>query len=409
LPVHAPSCPGTSSAAAARPVVPTWAPVDALIRPRVAADAARVLVVGPSPEMVGGMASVVGQMLELDLGPEYRLELLPFTHAANECETLPGKLRRHLEHGDALRRRLRAQPAAVVHLHTCSGFTFWRSLLDLRVAQGCGARVVLHVHGAAFDSFHAAAGAAARALIRWGMTRADAVVALSESWRAKLHAMAPRARITVVENAVELPPAVPRRYDGQSCRFLLLAKMDTWKGIDDLLDACTLIPAGISFGLTLAGPPGSAGDAGTLAAKIRRRHLQQRVRYVGPVQGRAKDGLFAEVDVYVQPSHHEGMPLALLEALAWGLPVVATRVGAVPEVLTEEREGLLVPPQEPELLGRTMARLATDGQLRSACSAAARRLAEDRFSLRRFRQDLRALYDALGSGALPGTRVCPVG
>ncbi|RME39941.1 MAG: glycosyltransferase family 1 protein, partial [Planctomycetota bacterium] len=285
---------------------------------------------------------------------------------------------------------------SLVHLHTCSGFSFARSCLDMLAARRRRCRVVLHVHGAMFDGFVRRQPLPLRRTIAHMLARADAVVALSHGWAGKLAALAPRARIRVIENAVEVPPAVPDRTGGSPCRFVLLAKMDAWKGVDDLLDASArLAQTGAPFLVTLAGPPGSAGDAKTLKQKIERRGLAGLVHYAGPVVGSDKERLLREADIYVQPSRHEGMPLSVLEAMAVGLPVVATRVGSLPEVLEHERTALLVPPGDPARLAAAMQRLIRDLPRRRAMSSSCHRLARERFSLERLERDLIALYDGI--------------
>ena len=349
------------------------------------------------------MARVVEQMLQLDYAGRYRLALLPFTLSPTESEPWWSRVRRHLRQGRRLKELVRAATPAsgshpaqrpIVHLHTCSGFSFYRSCWDMWLAQRCGARVLLHVHGGGFERFHAQAGAAGKALIGHGLTRADCVIALSASWQERLQRLAPRGRIQVVENGVELPSACPQR-SHSVCRFLLLGQMDITKGVNDLLEACIRLRAKVPFELTLAGPPGTAGDAQALNEKIAALDLQDAVRYAGVVRGPEKDELLRQTDVFLQPSHFEGMPLALLEALAAGLPVIATRVGAVPEVITDGREGVLIPVQQPERLAEAMLQLASDDAARARFGEAAFRLARVRFSLERFRDDLLRVYDSL--------------
>jgi glycosyltransferase involved in cell wall biosynthesis len=103
--------------------------------------------------------------------------------------------------------------------------------------------------------------------------------------------------------------------------------------------------------------------------------------------------MFEMADILVQPSHHEGMPMSMLEALARGLPVVATAVGAVADVMTDGREGRMVPPHSPDRLAEAIRKTASDAEAYAAMSKAARRLAEARFSLDRFQDDLIRLYD----------------
>jgi phosphopantetheine adenylyltransferase len=103
---------------------------------------------------------------------------------------------------------IRRTRARIVHIHTCSGFSLYRSALDMVVARLLGSRVILHVHGAAFDKFHAGAGRLLRRVIAWSLTRADRVIALSGGWAQKLRRMAPRACVVVIENAVENLPVM---------------------------------------------------------------------------------------------------------------------------------------------------------------------------------------------------------
>lgn len=366
-----------------------------------------VLLVGPEPGEVGGMAGVVRQMFSLDFGGRYCLSCHPTTRSQDVSESLLRRCLRHVLHLRSLHRTIRQSNARIVHIHTCSGFSFFRSALDASVARKAGCRVVLHVHGAAFDEFYRRAGAMTRWWLRRALHTADRVVALSQAWAAELGSIAPKARAVVVENAVMIPPLLPRSRKAGPCRFLLLAKMDEWKGVDDLLNACaTLQGTGVGFELTLAGPAGSAGDAPTLRRKIADRQLNGLVRYVGEARGASKEDLFARADAYVQPSHHEGMPLSVLEAMARGLPVIATRVGALPEVIADGHTGRLVPPGRPDALAGVMRELATDASMRCRFGEAARRHAMARFTLERLTEDLAAMYDQLISVRQPLEGAC---
>ena len=151
----------------------------------------------------------------------------------------------------------------------------------------------------------------------------------------------------------------------------------------------------VVFELVLAGPEGTAGDRAELRRKIDEAGLHEHVQYVGAILGGDKTDRFAWANVYVQPSHHEGMPISMLEALAHALPVVATRVGAVPEVIAQGRQGLLVDPHEPARLADAMETLARDGEMRRTMATAAHALARERFSLERFESDLASVYEGV--------------
>jgi len=356
-----------------------------------------VVVVGPDPTEVGGMATVVGQMLGLNWGEGWTVRHAGLTPCGAAGESTVARVRRHLKHWREFARELRADLPTVVHIHTCSGFSFYRSALDAWIARRCGAKVVLHVHGAQFDEFCKSARAVARRVIRGVLESVDRVVALSDSWREVLQGAAPRANVVVIPNAVEIGPTTNRAGRAGACRFLLLAKMDEWKGIKDLLLACASVQySGVAFELVLAGPSGSAGDATTLPRGIAELELSDRVVYVGSVAGARKAELLAWADVYVQPSHHEGLPIAVLEAMASGLPVIATTVGALPEVIDEGVQGHLVAPGRPDRLAAAMTKAARS-PTRIEMGEAGRRRIEERFSLSGFRDGLVAMYESIHS------------
>lgn len=364
-----------------------------------------VVVVGPPADVVGGMATVCGQMASLDFAGRYRLIFAPFTLGSCATEPAPRRAVRHFRQLWRLVRMLLRVRGSIVHLHTCSGFSFYRSALDAFAARMLGGKTILHVHGAMFDAFYEREPRWRKRVIRRMLTAADRVIALSDSWRQRLLMMAPAANIIVIENAVGATPDESRTVGMDACHFVLLARLDEWKGVDDLLDASARLHAdGVEFRLTLAGPEGTAGDAPTIRRKIAVRGLTGCVTYVGCVRDQRKAELLRSADVYVQPSHHEGMPMAMLEALMFGLPVVATRVGAIGEVIEDGRQGVLVSPHDPAALAGAMRRLVENAGERREMAVRARTLAASRFGLARLRDDLARLYGELVSRPISTTK-----
>ena len=123
--------------------------------------------------------------------------------------------------------------------------------------------------------------------------------------------------------------------------------------------------------VTLAGP----GELPAPTRELGRRQPLGRLGAAGssPTE---KDELLRAAPVFAMPSRSEGLPMALLEAMAYGMAIVATEVGGIPEVFDSGEDGVLVPPEEPEALAGALCRLAADPELRERLARAARRAGE---------------------------------
>ena len=135
---------------------------------------------------------------------------------------------------------------------------------------------------------------------------------------------------------------------------------------------------------------GDGPSRGELQRAIRAAGLDKCVRLLGY---RADvPALLAAMDIFVLPSHREGMPLALLEAMAASLPAIATNVGGCCEVIESGQNGLLVPPGRPDILAEAICCLAGDADLRRSFGSAASRTVEERFSIDRMVRQMEELY-----------------
>ncbi len=159
----------------------------------------------------------------------------------------------------------------------------------------------------------------------------------------------PTHRIVVIRNGTELAPAVSRSVDRNGARLLYVANLWSWKGHRALVHAVReLVDRGVEVVADFAGD-GEMMEP--LRRLVGRSDLDGRVRLLGHVE----DPWASPPDVYVHPSEQDGMPLAVLEAMMRGLPVVASRIAGIPEVVRDGENGLLVPPKDPRALADALA------------------------------------------------------
>jgi glycosyltransferase involved in cell wall biosynthesis len=254
-----------------------------------------------------------------------------------------------------------------------------------------GKPLVMHAHAGEFPEFFARLPAVMQVLTRQVFRRAARVVVLSDHWRdvyRDLLGLRPD-RLAVLTNPVAMPEALPVR-DRQTVRRLLyLGRMSEAKGTFDLIRAIGLLPKTSleAVQLTLAGD----GETETVRDLVSSLGLGPHVTvrdWVGPEE---RDALLAEADIFLLPSYFEGMPMALLEAMSWGLACISTPVGGIPDVLRDGINGVLVPTGDPSALAKAIDRLTGDAACRTALGRAARHDMQP-FTIDRYASRLRQLY-----------------
>ncbi len=211
----------------------------------------------------------------------------------------------------------------------------------------------------------------------------------------------PPGRIVVIPNGVDAirfspAPARTRRLPDQ-VTVGTLANLRPEKGIEDLVRAMVLVRDRYPEGrLVLWGGGPLAADLERLIGDL---GLSGEARLCGPTTG--PEAALRELDIFVLPSLSEACSNVLLEAMASGLPVVATRVGGTPALVEDETTGLLVPPRDPAALAKAIIRLLEDPALAERLGARAREVVRSNFSLDRMLSRIETLYEQALGGQKP--------
>jgi len=269
--------------------------------------------------------------------------------------------------------------ADVVHLNLAAHGSTLRKLLLMRVAQLFGVPTLLHIHASRFVPFCESLGPRARRLLIETLSSASSVVVIGEYWRRYLVSTlkVPGEIVTVIYNAVPLPDQTSRRDRQTGCRIVALGLLGTRKGTPELLNAlASPVMQALEWDALIAGN-GAVRQSRSRAAHL---GLLGRVEITGWVEPASVASILATGDIFVLASHHEGLPVAILEAMAAGLPVVTTPVGAIPELVAEDT-GMLVPAGSVRDLADALARLIRNPELRRKLGARGRERIEQNFRL----------------------------
>jgi glycosyltransferase involved in cell wall biosynthesis len=282
----------------------------------------------------------------------------------------------------------------VVHIHTCSSFTFWRNSLDALIARLLLRKVVLHIHGAQFHKFLENLSPIQSAAAKMALMLANRIVVLGEGWKLILDAWANPEKVRIVPNGV--PPKAPASPAKQGpFKIICLANYEKRKGQADLIEAVSKLRCERNIHIGLYGFESEIGQLEKLTSQAAGLGIDTNLEIPGPVSGEQKELLLSKSHCFCLPSYDEGLPISMLEAMAYGIPVVTTRVGAIPEAVVDGEEGLLFDPGNVEELRSCIDALIQDEDFASNIGLKGReRLIRD-FSLNRSSRMILDIYQEL--------------
>lgn len=354
-----------------------------------------ILQLGPGLAVRGGISSVERLIMEHFAQRHLQAHLqgdIELRHVATmEDGSLWHKLRVFLRAVGALHRATRRpQGARLVHIHFSKRGSTLRKLILAWMCLRAGRPLILHAHSGSFDQFHAALPASARRAIHRIFARADRMIVLSKHWRdfyVQQVGIDPR-RVVILSNPVAVPPSVPQRRGRTRVQLLFLGRISGHKGAFDLLRAYESLPQTLRARSRVV----FAGDGEVEQLRGQARAFGDAIEVHSWIATAQRDALLQGSDLFVLPSYYEGIPMAMLEAMAFGLPVVSTRVGGIPEVVEDQREGLLVAPGEPAQLRSALISLIEGEDRRLAMGRQARVRAMD-FDVRGYVARLSEVYE----------------
>lgn len=243
----------------------------------------------------------------------------------------------------------------LVHIHSASRGSFWRAAVIAGFSRLFACPYVIHVHSGEFlVFFENECGSFAQAVVARVFEGAESVICVAPSWCNAFRKIAPKASFDAVSNPVFVPVDVPEAISTPSLQLLFLGRLNEKKGLVDLFWAMKEVLAVFPDSkLVIAGD----GQLDAMQQLVRGIGIGHSVIFKGWVSGDEKDRCLREASVVVLPSHFEAFGVSVLEAMAYGKPVVATRVGGIPEIMVHEKHGYLVAPHDPVALGAALVSL----------------------------------------------------
>jgi len=348
----------------------------------------RVLIANP----VGGKKGIKGGIARLMDELRQELEINPLPYIAARFEVTRGKhhiLISPLCFCSFICRFLclrASNKVDLLHINLASHGSTWRKAIIAHMARILGIPYIIHLHGGGYRDFWQCASTPQKRIIRALFLGATRIIVLGRVWRDFIVDIMPETseRVIILHNATRRPPSRIRKSDKNEATIIFLGRIERQKGFFVLIHALKLLEHIGPWKAIIAGN-GSLREA---QESITALGLEERVRLVGWLSREEVSKLLAKAEILVLPSFDEGLPIAIIEAMGAGLAIVATPVGAIPEIIENGKTGILVPPGDANALATAIRRLLENPSFRSRIGRAA-----DQYHAKHL--DIRKYADAL--------------
>jgi len=356
-----------------------------------------VLLLGPHRAAVSGVSTHLNLLMESALGEDF--DIVHFqVGSEGRDEGAIGKVMRLIVSPFFLAASIIFRHVALVHINTSlNPKAYWRDLAYLFVSKALGARVVYQVHGGKLPRKFFARSPILTAFLRWTLRLPDVVVVLAQVELRAYREFVPDQDVVALPNGIDCRPysVIPtvQSAPDRPLQLVYIGRVAREKGLYETLQGLRLAhELGVDARIVIAG---NGAEESRLRRYAQALGIAARVCFVGSVFGSDKVKLLFGADVMVLPSYSEGLPYALLESMAAGVPVIATPVGAIPDVVSDGIHGYLVPPRDGKAIAEALAMLAGDREKISWMSRACRRRVRAAFSIERLAREFSFHYSRL--------------
>lgn len=229
----------------------------------------------------------------------------------------------------------------IIHIHSSFGPSFYRKIPFIYMASWANKPIINHIHGADFDEFYEKASDKKKKQIKKIYGKCSVLIALSAEWKKRLSQIVSEDKIKIIENYSVLHKEALKQRFNRECNniVLFLGELGKRKGCYDIPAVVREVKKEINDVKFILAGTGSETDEKEIRKLVDENGVSENVLFPGWVRGDEKDRLLRDADVFFLPSYNEGMPMSILDAMGYGLPVVSTNVGGIPKIVYDGENG----------------------------------------------------------------------
>lgn len=351
----------------------------------------KVLMLGNDPSVKGGITSVISQLLAHDWNSEgIDMKFIPTYVETNN-------VRKILFFVKALRRinkELKTNRPDVVHMHMSYKGSFTRKFFLHKLCKKNNIPDIIHLHGSEFKKWFDESDDKKKEQIQTLLKESAGFIVLGDKWNKAVKEIEPKTNTVVVSNTVHIPDYTVEWK--QPFTVLFMGVLIKRKGVADLINAIYLLNKENKLDNVRLVIAGSGAEEAELKAMCTQLGLDNYIEFAGWTAGEKKEKLFRESQMLVLPSYNEGLPIAILEAISCGMPVVATNVGDISSAVIDGENGYLIEPGDVLAIKQAIEKIVWDPEVFNKMVTASRQLAESGFSDEKYFSCINDLYKEIG-------------
>lgn len=363
----------------------------------------KILIIGPLPPPPGGIATNVQNLLQSDLRKYFRL--ICMKNSTARATDKKGRLDLlniiyFLQNVLKLFGIMFYVRPSIVQIETSSGISFLKNSIFVIIAKIFRRKIILNIYGGGVEKFYKNLSLIGKRYVKFIFLCCRSIKVEYEQRKNFLanEIGVPERRIFVLTNAVYLNQITSKNAKTAKEEFKLLFVGWIWrhKGIFDLINSIEILKQkGYKIKIDVVGPQVNKEESANVLNAIRSKDLTEEVKIIGEKTSNEVQAFYSNADIFILPSYVEGFPYVILEAMSWGLPIVSSKIGAIPDVITDWINGFLIEPGDSLALIEKIEVLINNAKLRNEIGMNNYKKIESEYSMDTVVKKLTELYNIL--------------
>lgn len=348
----------------------------------------KVLMVGSETTVRGGMTTVVLEYLGHDF-KNTKITYMITHYNLNIIKTMLKflinipKLIKNINNND------------IIHMHMSERGSFIRKYIIFKLSKRRNKKVIVHMHGAEFKEYYSGSNKNIKSKIRELLTGCDYVLTLGDNWNNYVKSIDLNIKCRIFRNSVPVNDYKVSLKD-EYFNILFLAIIDKRKGIYDLVECVNILIKQYSGNKKIKFIiAGSGKDERNIKELVHKYKIEEYFEFKGWISNKEKHKVLKNSHLFVLPSYNEGLPLSILEAMSYGLPIISTNVGSIDEAVIDDINGFLLEPGDVRNLVNSIMRIINNDEIWKKFSLKSKSICTLNFDDNKYFEDVEKLYDSI--------------